>query len=151
MNANKNIIIIQKNLDSVILFHILVYKRRMLMKKISVKEFYSEAKMGELYISKKVTTRRVAAKHPLVGKYVVQVSNPVTHKMAMNMAEKFNLITYEREDKTDMFVVLGISEFSKKGTRSYIVARKLLGRRAGRLGDPVHFIDRRLIGFYKEE
>ncbi len=65
-----------------------------------------------MYVDEEVTTGRVYAKFPWVGEYVVQVSNPITYVRAEDMSEKLNLITYNKEDRWNMFKPVNILTFS---------------------------------------
>jgi hypothetical protein len=100
-----------------------------------------------LYTNEEVTTDRVDSKFPLVGNYVVQVSNPISCRQAEDMSNNLNLITFDKEDKWGIFKSVRISTSSLKGRYDAIVVRKLMG------GDPVHFISDELVEMltYKEE
>jgi hypothetical protein len=126
---------------------VVINERRMLMNN----HFFSCPKTADtyvyMYIDEEVTTGRVYAKFPWVGEYVVQVSNPITYVRAEDMSEKLNLITYNKEDRWNMFKPVNILTFSGKERYEAIVVRKLIG------GDPVHFIDDVLVEMliYEEE
>ena len=112
-------------------------------------KFFSCPRFGEnnvhLYDTEEVTTERVGFKFPLIGDYVVQVSNPISYAQAENMCDNLNLITYNKEDVWNTFKVVDISWSKKNGVHDAVVVRRLMG------GDPVHFISDTLVILAKEE
>ena len=65
---------------------------------------------------------RVSEDHPLIGKYVVEVTDPIEHIKALELSIKLNAMVWKRCGIMDRFTVI------QDGNRDdeWIVTRKLL-------------------------
>lgn len=65
---------------------------------------------------------RVSENHPLIGEYVVEVTDPISQIKALEMSIKLNAMVFRRCGVIDRFTIIHDGD----GDEEWIVVRKLL-------------------------